>query len=196
MMGGSRGPGGAGRAAAGPGGGPGRRRRGIGAPGGDVGGGGDGVPCRARGVWRHDQIVRWRCDQIICERCHQILPWISRHRVGPESVRRRRRGPHHSPPPPRRRRRGGGAGGVPAPWAAVRSGGGGMGGRRRRGSPRRSPARRGPPGEVAMGRAYPFAKSHPNRPASGLACTRTRRTRVSGPQLFGGYVREGKPEQT
>ena len=47
-----------------------------------------------------------------------------------------------------------------------------------------------------MDGADPFAKPHQRRPALVLACTRTRRARVPGPMVFGGYVREGKPEQT
>ena len=89
--------------------------------------------------------------------------------VGPAGCRRRRR------------RRGLAAAG----WG---TGGGG-------GSPRQSPLRHGPPGQVAMGRTWPFAKPHQNRPALGLVCTRTRCGQESDSEVFGGYVREGKPEQ-
>ena len=47
-----------------------------------------------------------------------------------------------------------------------------------------------------MGESDPFTKPHQNRPALGLVCTRTRCTRASTREVFGGYVREGKPEQT
>jgi hypothetical protein len=40
-----------------------------------------------------------------------------------------------------------------------------------------------------MHETHPFAKSHQNRPAANLFCTRTRCTQNSYPIQFGGYVR-------
>lgn len=89
----------------------------------------------------------------------------------------------------RRRRRGrrrGGGGEVQIPW--------GDGGEV--GLSRPCPSRAGLPGEVAMRPARPFASPRQNRPASPAFCTPNRCAHETGPNHFGGYVRERGKHKT